>query len=186
MLLRGALEEGIILLSGEVSGDPDGNGNINSYQWFLNDSAISDFRWFPSYATNANGAGTYKVAVTYTDAKGFIATVNSPDQAVAQVNNGSGTAGAITGNGAFFQEGVILTAPAITGDPDGNGTVTSYQWFLNDSAIWGATSSTYATSANSAGTYKVAVTYTDGQGFTETVDSPDQEVIKINPGKHSL
>ena len=126
--------------------------------------------------------GVYVAGFKYGDFNGK-STNGSSDAFVFALSSfgdkGTGRAGAITGNGNF-QEGVILRAAGITGDPDGNGAVTGYQWFLNDSAISGATASTYSTTATGGGTYKVAVTYTDGQGFTATVDSPDQVVIKSN------
>ena len=168
----GDFQEGVILSAGAITGDPDGNGTVTGYQWFLNDKAISGATG-STYATTANGAGTYKVALTYMDGQGFTTSVDSPDQSVVQVDNGSGTAGAITGNGDF-REGVILSAGAITGDPDGDGTVDFYQWFLNDKAISGTGSATLQT----VGTYKVALTM-DGR-FTTSVDSPDQSVAKID------
>ena len=92
--------------------------------------------------------------------------------------NGIGTAGAITGNGAF-REGVTLSAPVVTGDPDGDATNPnySYQWFKGSTAITNATASTYAVPASGAGIYKVAVTYTDAQGFIATLDSPEQDIL---------
>ncbi|QNI46333.1 hemolysin-type calcium-binding repeat family protein [Synechococcus sp. WH 8101] len=74
------------------------------------------------------------------------------------------------------------TAGAITGDPDGNGTVTAYQWYKNNNAITGGTNSTYTVPDDGAGTYKVAITYTDGQGFIATVDSANQVVTALSNG----
>jgi hypothetical protein len=96
---------------------------------------------------------------------------------------GAGVAGSVTSSiPGVFQEGVILTAGGITGDPDGNATISKYQWYLNNTAISGATNSSYDTTATGFGTYKVAITYTDDQGFTETVESPDQAVAKGSSG----
>jgi hypothetical protein len=95
-------------------------------------------------------------------------------------NNGNGTPAAITSSTpTVFQEGVTLTAPAVTGDPDGDATNPnySYQWFKDGNAITGATTSTYAVPVTGAGTYKVAITYTDDQDFSSTVDSPNQDVL---------
>jgi len=97
-------------------------------------------------------------------------------------NNGNGTPGAITGSGAF-REGVTLIAPVVTGDPDGMPTNPNYkyQWYKGGNIVVGATASSYAVSASGAGTYKVAVTYTDARGFIATLDSPEQVVIKPIP-----
>ena len=65
----------------------------------------------------------------------------------------------------------------------GTGSYT-YQWYVNDSAVSGATSSTYSTSF-SAGTYSVYVILTDGVGDSatsntviETVHSDPSVTIK--------
>ena len=106
-----------------------------------------------------------------------VAVIDTP-----KTNNGNGTPASITGNGAF-KEGVILTAPVVTGDPDGDALNPNYshQWFKGSTAITNATASTYAVPASGAGIYKVAITYTDAQGFTATLDSPDQVVNKPTP-----
>ena len=98
-------------------------------------------------------------------------------------NKGNGTSGHIAGNGAF-QEGVTLTAPDITSDPDGDAVDPdyAYQWFKDGTAIADATEATYAVPLTGAGTYKVAITYTDGLGFQATVESPEQVVSIFNNG----
>ena len=98
-------------------------------------------------------------------------------------NNGNGASGHIAGNGAF-QEGVTLTAPDITADPDGDAVDPdyAYQWFKDGTAIADATEATYAVPLTGAGTYKVAITYTDGLGFQATVESPEQVVSIFNNG----
>jgi Ca2+-binding RTX toxin-like protein len=82
-----------------------------------------------------------------------------------------------------FREGVTLTAPSVTGDPDGDSSTPNYayQWHKNGTAIAGATASTYTVPLTGAGTYKVAITYSDAQDFHSTVDSPDQVVSDISP-----
>ena len=176
---NGAFQEGVTLTAPVVTGDPDGDAtNPNyAYQWFKGNTAITNAT-ASTYAVPASGAGTYKVAVTYTDAQGFTATVDSPEQVVSTFNNGNGNPASITGNGAF-KEGVTLTAPVVTGDPDGDALNPnySYQWFKGSTAITNATASTYAVPASGAGTYKVAVTYTDAQGFIATVSSPEQDIL---------
>ena len=100
-------------------------------------------------------------------------------------NNGNGTPAAITSSTpTVFQEGVTLTAPAVTGDPDGDAGSPnySYQWYKDSTLIASATSATYAVPVSGAGTYKVAITYTDALSFTATVDSANQVVTAINNG----
>jgi hypothetical protein len=181
---NGAFKEGVTLSAPVVTGDLDGDAaNPNySYQWFKGSTAITNAT-ASTYAVPALGGGTYKVGITYTDAQGFTATVDSPGQVVSTFNNGNGTPGAITGSGAF-REGVTLTAPVVTGDPDGMPTNPNYkyQWYKGGNIVTGATASTYAVPASGAGTYKVAVTYTDAQDFTATVNSANQAVAKFNNG----
>jgi hypothetical protein len=190
----GLFNEGTTLLAGNVTGDPDGDAvNPNySYQWYVVISntgyriegansrsytvqAATPLNYFGNTVTFRNrGGGDYKVAVTYTDAQSYTTTVNSE---TLIVNNGNGTPRFITGNGAF-QEGVTLTAPGVTGDPDYGAANPDYvyQWFKNGIAIADATAPTYAVPVAGAGTYKVAITYTDAQDFRVTVDSPNQVV----------
>ena len=81
----GAFNEGVTLAAGTIKGDPDGDAtNPNyKYQWLLNGIAVKGAT-DSSFKTNIfNGAGTYSVQETYTDAQGFTATVTSATQAVA-------------------------------------------------------------------------------------------------------
>jgi hypothetical protein len=175
--------EGVTLTAGAITGDPDGAATVTSYQWYLNNAAIAGAT-SSSYAVGAQGFGNYSVAVTYTDAQDFSATLTSAVQAVSPINNGQGNLSAITSsNPGVFQEGVTLTAGVITGDPDGAATITAYQWHLNSTAIAGATSSSYAVGAQGLGNYSVAVTYTDAQAFSATLISAVQEVSK-NANSH--
>jgi hypothetical protein len=178
---NGAFNEGVTLSAGAITGDPDGNATITGYQWLLNGTALSGAT-APTHTTSATGFGDYTVAITYTDAQSFSATVTSAVQTVAKINNGTGTAAAITSSTAgIFQEGVTLTAGAVTGDPDGNATITGYQWFRNGTAITPATSASYLVPPGGAGSYTVAITYTDAQSFSATVTSAAQQVVAPPP-----
>ncbi|MCS5705318.1 cadherin domain-containing protein [Synechococcus sp. FGCU-3] len=184
----GAYTEGVTLTAGTVSGDPDGTATdpAYAYQWYLNGSTIGGAT-NSTYAVGAQGTGTYKVAVTYTDGQGYSTTLTSADQVVAKIDNAQGTLSVITGSGAFT-EGVTLSAGTVSGDPDGTAIdpAYAYQWYLNGSTIGGATNSTYAVGAQGTGTYKVAVTYTDGQGYSTTLTSADQVVAKIDNAQGTL
>ena len=110
--------------------------------------------------------------------------LNSPT--VAFIDDGIGTAGAISSSTAnVFQEGVSLIAATVTGDIDGDSNAPSYtyRWHKNGAAIAAATSSRYVVPATGTGTYKVAISYTDSQGFRSTIDSADQTVASVNNGK---
>jgi hypothetical protein len=182
--IPGVFQEGVTLTAGAVTGDPDGAATATTYQWYLNGNAIASAN-ASTYTVGPQGAGSYTVAVSYTDAQGFSATLTSAAQVVTAVNNGNGTLSAITGNGVF-QEGVTLSAGTVTGDPDGNGSTTGYQWYFNDAILTGATSASYTTSATGTGNYKVAVTYRDGQSNSTTLTSANQAVAKIDNGQGIL
>ncbi|MEB3194567.1 MAG: bluetail domain-containing putative surface protein, partial [Cyanobacteriota bacterium] len=125
--------------------------------------------------------GTYSVAVAYTDAIGYRETLYSPDRFVSAFNNGNGIAGQITSSiVGVFREGLTLGAAGVSADPDGvaSNPNYAYQWFKNGSPIAGATRNTYSVPFNGSGTYRVAVSYTDLQGFRATVNSPNQLVGK--------
>ena len=176
----GIFREGVTLTAPLVTGDPDGDAlNPNySHQWFKGSTAISGAT-ASTYVVPVTGAGTYKVSITYTDAQEFTTTVETPDQFVSTFNNGNGTPGVITSSSAgVFQEGVTITAPLVTGDPDGDASNPNYayQWYKGGNIVAGATASTYTVPVKGADTYKVNITYTDAQNFRVTIDSPDQVI----------
>jgi hypothetical protein len=181
----GALQEGVTLSAGNISGDPDGNGSITAFQWYLNNAVISGAT-SATYTTSSTGFGSYRVDLTYIDGQAFATTVVSADLVVSKINNGNGTASIITAQGnATFLEGVTLLAGNINGDPDGNGSVTAYQWYFNNAVINGATAAAYKTSATGFGNYRVDISYIDGQSFTATMSSADQLVSKGSDGIES-
>ncbi|WP_242087499.1 T9SS type A sorting domain-containing protein [Aestuariivivens sediminis] len=141
-----------------------------SYQWYLNDVAIggaTSNSYTTGVVTLAMDGGVYKVVVT-NDATGC----DSDDSGTLTVNPN----------------------PSVSvGDQvecDGDDTVTfstadlgagySYQWYLNDVAIGGATSNSYTTGvvtlAMDGGVYKVVVT-NDATGC----DSDDSGTLTVNP-----
>ena len=181
-----AFSEGVTLFAGSISNEPDGNGTINGYQWFNNGVAISGATG-SSFATTATTFGSYRVDITYQDSKTFIATVSSTDQVVAKIDNGNGTVAPFITSGVL-QEGVTLTAAAVSGDPDGTATNPnySYQWLLNGAAITGATSSSYNTTATGFGSYSLKQTYIDNQGFSATLTTADQTIAKVDNGNGTV
>ena len=110
-----------------------------SYQWSLNGNPISGAT---SYAYNANQSGNYTVQISL----GPNTVVSDP----VTVTVNPVPAAAITPTGTIsIQQGNSATLSGSTG------TGYSYQWYLNGSAISGATSSTY--NATQPGTYELEV-----------------------------
>jgi hypothetical protein len=140
------------------------------------------FKASPNYEVKSS----YTIRLQTTDTGG-LSFQQSVTLNINNLQEGPGNAGPITSSTpTVFTEGVTLSAGSISGDPDGNGTITAYQWYLNNGAISGATSASYTTTAIGFGTYKVALTYTDGKGDPATLTSADQVVTKIDNAQGTL
>jgi hypothetical protein len=152
-----------------------------SYQWFTDGTAImgATSSSFTTAATTSSNNGAF-YTVTVSNAAGSamstaaLLTVNSPPTIVAQPMSQTVTAPAT----ATFS--VVATGP---------GTLT-YQWFLNNVAIGGATASSFTTPATSStsptASYTVRVTDSAGSvtsmAATLTVDAPPQvNGLSCNP-----
>ena len=132
---------------------------IDGTELFLRQSAV----------LNHEVAETLVVRVQLSEAPGTGAdltiTVTDVDEGEASFNVASD--GDITAAVA----GDVLTVSLATPDPDGNGDGTlTYQWHRDAAPITGETSATYTIVPADVGTaLTVAVGYTDGGGFPETV-----------------
>ena len=147
---------------------------------------VSGNKLFLKSSPDYERKSSYSIHLRTTDAGGLSCekdlTIN-----INNVQEGDGTASSISSQaGAAFEEGVTLVAGTVTDDPDGNGVISGYQWYKDDTAITGATNSTYAVSAIGFGSYKVAITYTDGQGSSSTVTSATQAVAMVDNGQGNL
>ena len=163
----------VITTSGSTTFCPGGSVLLNSssattYQWYFNNTAISGAT---SQSYTATGAGNY--TVTTTNASGCSATssptlitVSTP---VTPVITASGPTTICAGSS------VTLTSSAAT----------TYQWYVNNTAISGATSQSYM--ANNAGSYSVTTTNAAGCPATSaatfvTVNTPVTPIITAPGG----
>ncbi|HKS24725.1 MAG TPA: hypothetical protein VJZ76_18150, partial [Thermoanaerobaculia bacterium] len=131
-----------------------GTGN----QWYLNGTAIGGAT---ANTYSATATGNYTVRVTNT-------CTSNPSAAVSVTVNPLPATPTITAGGATtFCDGgsVTLTSSSATGN----------QWYLNGSAISGATSNTY--SATASGSYTVKVT--NGNGCASAMSSATS--VTVNP-----
>ena len=141
-------------------GDPPYN-----YQWFLNGSAISG-------ATNANYTftptvtGTYNISVNVTDNAGV--TVNSNNSTVKVETPINVT---ITPTHVAIYIGQSQTFSSTV---SGGTTPYAYQWFLNDSAVSGATGATWVFTPSSTGHFKVYLKVTDGSQLESAIQHGSQ------------
>ncbi len=140
-----------------------------SYQWYLNDTAVSGATG-SSWTFVSSSSGSYSVYLNVTDSAGFrvksnvvVIAVNS----VPSVSVSPSSAIADAGQTQLFTSTVS------------NGTSPfSYQWYLNDTAVSGATGSTWAFVPSSAGSYSVYLNVTDSTGVTA---KSNVMAIAVNP-----
>ncbi len=178
--------------------DADGPATLTfKYQWRRADDASGGGAANISGETNStytlttDDAGKFiQVIVSYTDDND---TDESLDSGWTEVANSAPTGGppTITYTASMPRVGTALTA-ATTGisDADGPATLTfMYQWRRADDAsgggavnISGGTSSTYTLATADAGKFiRVVVSYTDGGGEGESLDSAWVEVVNSDP-----
>lgn len=142
-----------------------GGSSPQTYQWYLNNSAVPG-------ATNINwlytptSAGSYSVYLNVTDAFNYVAQSNivsdikvSPAVPSVSVAPSSWTMNA--------DQMKVFTASA----SGGSGSYSSYQWYVGGVAQSGATSSTFNYAPSSAGSDSITVTVTDSLGTTSPQSS---------------
>lgn len=155
--------------------DDDGLG-VFSYQWLRSGNAIAGATSSTYLLVDADVSQTLTVQVNYTDLQGtqetLVSTVTSP---VANVNDPPQGLPVISGN-PLEQQTLTAQAGSIS-DEDGLG-VLSYQWLRNGNVVAGANQTTYPLTANDIGfVMAVRLSYTDGQGTNESVQSANTAPI---------
>ncbi|TYC54434.1 DUF4347 domain-containing protein [Zoogloea oleivorans] len=186
--ISGTLQPGQVLTS-DVSSIADADGPASptfSYQWQVSSNGTD---W-----TNATGAGSttgsytlgtadqgkqVKVIVTFDDALGRTNSLTGNASGTVAFTNTLGAGGVTITNDGTPQAGETLTADtSALADADGLGPF-SYQWEVSTdggttwTSIGGATGKTYALpgDATTGTQYKAVVSYTDGRGNSENIDS---------------
>ena len=174
-------------LTADTSGIADEDGLDNAafaYQWLADDTAIQGATGSTYTILEADNGKAIKVRVSFTDdadngatlTSAETETVSSADQ--PQIANSAAT-GAPTISGTA-QVGETLTADT-SGIADENGltnTTFSHQWLADDTAIQGATGSTYTIlEADEGKAIKVQVSFTDDGGNEETLTSASTEPV---------
>jgi hypothetical protein len=170
-----ATENQVLTADTSTLADADGLGTLH-YDWQRNTGSGFVSTGEADQATYTLGdvdvGGLVRVVVSYTDGQGFANSVTSAATAAIAAVNDPHTGGAsVTGTATEDQ---VLTAVSTLADVDGLGTL-HYQWqhdvgsgFVNV----GADQSTYTLSdADVGGIVRVVISYTDGQGFSESATS---------------
>ena len=169
-------------LTAVTTGIIDANGLTTpnyTYQWIRVDGSDANISGANSSTYTLRDADldkTIKVQVTFTDDDGYTETLTSDATATVSAVANTLATGAPTITGTA-EVGQTLTA-VTTGIMDANGLTTpnyTYQWIRangSDANISGANSSTYTLrDADLGKTIKVQVTFTDDDGYTETLTS---------------
>ena len=168
-------------LTADTTGITDRNGLPTSftYRWFRSDGTNETPISGPSSRlrslTTLDAGHRIKVEVSFTDQDGFSESVKSEfTPKVGAINHAATGKPTITGD---LETGAELTA-ATTGIQDQNGLpgTFAYQWFRSDGTGYApideATESTYILASGDVGRrVKVRVTFTDNDGFSESLES---------------
>ncbi|EJL29231.1 Ca2+-binding protein, RTX toxin [Caulobacter sp. AP07] len=178
MSITGTATENQVLTAVSTLADVDGVGTLH-YQWqrdvgsgFVNVASAADQATYT--LDDGDVGGVVRVVVSYTDGQGFAESATSPSSAaIAGVNDAPTGAVTVTGTAT---ENQVLTAVSTLADIDGLGML-HYQWQHNVGSgfvnIGGALDQATYTLGDGdvGGVVRVVVSYTDGQGFTNTVNS---------------
>ena len=162
--------------------DADGLDNVSfTYQWIADDSAIAGATASTYTLGAADDGKAVKVRVSFTDDAGHAESLTSAAAAAVAAKPNSPATGQPTISGTA-QLGETLTADTSDiADADGLDNVSfTYQWIADDSAIAGATASTYTLGAADDGkAVKVRVSFTDDRGRAETLTSAATDAVAV-------
>ena len=147
-----------------------GGSQTYSYQWYLNGSVVSratSSSWVFTPATN----GTYNIYLTVTDsnnaaADSNTATVNVYSQLSATINPTNVT--------LYFGQSITFTA-SVTGGK----TPYTYQWYVNDTLVPGATNSNWTFLPRANSNYQIYVNVTDSLGNHAKSNIADINVCSV-------
>ena len=127
-----------------------------SYQWYLNSSQALNATG-STWTFNSTVAGTYIIYLRVTDS---LAAVAQSNNATARVETPLTVTISPTQVKMYFGQ-----AQTFSSSVSGGYAPYSYQWYLNDTAVSGATGSTWTFTPRSDGHYKVYLNVTDGLNF---------------------
>ena len=142
-----------------------------SYQWYLNGSQFSGATG-STWIFNATSAGTYIVFLRATDSYNITVQSNNATVKVETPMNVT----VIPGQVKMYVAQSLTFNSSVSG-----GTLPfSYQWYLNGTAVTGATGANWTLDRRSAGDFKVYVRVTDGFNFSANSNVTDVLVCSIN------
>jgi hypothetical protein len=128
-----------------------------SYQWYLNGLAVSGASQ-TSYSFTSMQSGYYTLYCDATDGAGVTAKSNT---ALITVTVLGGLGVSIGSNATTIDLGQHVS---FTSSVSGGTSPYSYQWYVNDFAVSGATSSSWTWTPNSVSDYQIYLSVTDNTG----------------------
>jgi VCBS repeat-containing protein len=167
VVISGVIAEDETLTASNTLTDVDGLGTI-SYEWFAGSTSVGTGATLT--LTQAEVGEIITVVASYTDGNGTAESVASaPTVPVANVNDAP--MGGVTVDGTRTEDETLTANTSALSDEDGLGSF-SYQWTRDGVDISGATSDSYILGDDDVGAVvEVTVSYTDGEGTSESVSS---------------
>ena len=168
-----APKPGDVLTASHTLTDADGLGAI-TYTWKSSGTVLGTGK---TYLTTANDVGNrINVIASYSDGFGTAEAVAST--ATTAVWGNHLPTGTVSITNTQPKQGDTLTATNTLADAEGLGTF-RYQWLADNSAIAGATATTYLlTQADVNKAFSVKISYTDGSGSLESVSSTATAAVR--------
>jgi len=157
--------------------DVSGGKAPYSYQWYLDGSAVSgatDSSWIFAPETT----GSYTVYLVVTDSLGNTA---QSDEAAVNVAPSLSVSISPTSASIVVGESVEFTSTVSGGYPP-----YSYQWYLDDSPVSGATSSTWTFTPTSEGNYYIYLKVTDAEGNVAQSETAKVTASAVPVGGYSV
>jgi hypothetical protein len=139
-----------------------GSGIYTSYQWYV-DGSVQSGETAPNFTFIAPSAGSHLITVTVTDNLGF-----TSDQSSASSVTVNSYLNVLIGSGQTLEVGQSKT---LTASVSGGTPGFSYQWYLNNLAVEGQTSSTYVFTPSAIGSYTVFCNITDSASTPQVASS---------------
>jgi parallel beta-helix repeat protein len=161
-----------------------GGTSAFTYHWFLNGTVVSGAT-SSTWTFSPSSSGSYLVYVEVTDNVGVQATSNT-----ASVTVNGALSVSVSPSSVVMDVGQSQT---FTATVTGGTAPYTYQWYLNGSAISGATSSSYTYTPSSSGSHTIYVKSTDNASTPVTVQSSSSSItvnsalsISISPTSVTL
>ena len=170
-----AIEGQVLSLDTSTIADADGLGDF-SISWLRDGETISNATSSNYTLTQQDVGSSVSGKVTYVDGGGITESLATSATAIIENVNDAPT-GSIIISGSNSEGSTLTLDTSSVVDEDGLGSLTIV-WKAGDIAITGANTSTYILTSSEIGkTISAQVSYTDGQGASETLTSASTLIV---------